>query len=499
MFIAASTDAESSIAPRDRFGWCHARIGGDETASATEIAAWRLREDFGADAVTDTCIFACSNAGAVGTDQDRGQGKASTMAAISNIDRRRPIGWPLVSRRAIVMSGGASLAAMTYGVPRGLGVMAQEGTPASPDAEAFPPFSAEEQLALETIVERQLAAQAIPGAVVGVWVRDRGAWTHAAGIADLDTATPISSDDHFRIASVTKTFVATVVLQLVDEGALRLDDRLESFVTGIPNGEQITVHQLLGMTAGIFNYVTDPLFEEAYSADPLMPFTPDDAIAIIERHPPDVPPGERMQYSDSNYILLGLIIEQVTGQSAGDAIASRIIEPLRLTGASFPTTPEMPEPYARGYAADPGSAVLRDLTASNPNVAWTAGAMISTLDDLRVWAKALAEGTLLDPRTQQERLEVGGKKQGPGFSLGYGLGIMEVNGFYGHNGSIYGYSTWMLHSPDLDATIVVLANRGETQAEFAGTMAIDIAHLLFPEQFPRAAGTPAPVMSTPVP
>ncbi|MGH2614885.1 MAG: serine hydrolase domain-containing protein [Thermomicrobiales bacterium] len=396
-----------------------------------------------------------------------------------------------VSRRAALVAGSVGLVSALGRSGLRRDVAAQEGTPVVRDEASLPPFAADEQLALDAIVEEIIAAEAAPGSVAGLWIAERGAWTHAAGIGNLETAAPITADDHFRIASVTKTFVATVALQLVDEGLLSLDDILESYVPGIPNGAEITMRQVLGMTAGIFNYINDPEFEAAYTNDPLMAFTPQDAVEIIKRHPADFAPGEKVQYSDSNYILAGLIIEKVTGGSAAEAITSRIIEPLGLTGTSFPDSPEMPEPYAQGYAADPGSAALRDLTESNPEVPWTAGAIISTLDDLRVWGRVLAEGTLLSAETQAARLQIGPISSVPGFDVGYGLGIMDVNGFLGHSGAIFGYSTWVVRSPEEQATIVVLANRGETETEFAGTIAADIAHLFFPERFPRAASAPA--------
>jgi D-alanyl-D-alanine carboxypeptidase len=352
------------------------------------------------------------------------------------------------------------------------------------------------QLALQTIVAQGLARQRVPGVVVGVWASNRGTWTYALGIGDLQTAAPVTLDDHFRIASVTKTFVATVVLQLVDEGKLSLEDTLEPFVPGILHGQEITIRQLLGMTAGIFNYVTDPAFEVAYSSNPLMSFTPKDAVEIAKRHGPNFAPGERLLYCDTNYILLGLIMEQVTGQTAGELIATRILDPLAMTNTSFPDSPDMPEPFSRGYAASPGSDTLRDLTASNPTVAWTAGAMVSTLEDLRTWARALADGSLLSPATQQARLQTKSLGQRQGDDFGYGLGILGVNGFYGHNGAIFGYSTWMLHSPEQDATLVVLANRGETETEFAGTIALDIAHLIFPDSFPVVPGAAAAATPT---
>ena len=228
-----------------------------------------------------------------------------------------------------------------------------------------------------------------------------------------------------------------------------------------------------------------------------MPFAPEDALAIVRRHPPDFAPGERLNYSDTNYVLLGLIVEQLIGQAVGTAITERIIEPLGLTSTSYPTTPEMPDPHARGYATDPDGAGLRDVTRSNPDVAGPAGAMISTLADLRAWAKALADGALLRPETERERQRWSPLPAAPGFDVAYGLGIMELNGFVGHNGSIFGYSTWMMHLPADDATVVVLTNRAETETETAGGIFLDVARLLFPERVPPSAGTPA--AGTPVP
>jgi D-alanyl-D-alanine carboxypeptidase len=401
----------------------------------------------------------------------------------------RSVGWGKFSRRIALIQGTGLAAAI---VAPGLTSRAatQEGTPVAIDEETLPAFPAEEQLALTTIVETRMGEQLVPGVVAGVWVPGRGAWTHATGIGDLQSAAPIAIDDHFRIASVSKTFVATAVLQLIDEGNLRFDDTLEPFVPGIANGDQITIRQLLGMTAGIFNFINDPDFERAYTENPLADYTPEEEIAIIRRHPADFAPGEKTQYSDSNYVLLGEIIEQVTGNTVAEVLTSRVLEPVGLANTSYPDTPELPEPYARGYGADPGSANLRDITRSNPVVANAAGAMISTLDDLRIWGRVLAEGTLLSTETQAERLQIGLLPSASGFTLGYGLGIMEINGFYGHNGAIFGYSTWLLHSPQLGATLVVLANRGETETEFAGTIALDLLHHLFPEQFPREVSPP---------
>jgi D-alanyl-D-alanine carboxypeptidase len=253
------------------------------------------------------------------------------------------------------------------------------------------------------------------------------------------------------------------------------------------------------MTAGIFSYTADAAFQAAYDADPLMPFSLEDLLAILRRNPPAFPPGESAQYSDTNYYLLGLIVDQLTGQRVGAAIDQRIVQPLRLTGTSYPTTPDMPEPYAHGYNAEP-SGTLRDVTRSNPGVAGAAGAMLSTLDDLRLWTEALTHGALLSPTMQRERLHWSAFPGGEALDYRYGLGIMAYDGFIGHSGGIAGYESMAFHLPEANATIVVLANKSGL---FGGGAAVpiffDIVNLLFPGRFPQLAATarierPAPAV-----
>ena len=403
--------------------------------------------------------------------------------------------WRGVSRRRALQVGGAGLATTLVGLGSATARRAEDVTPETAAAEQFSP---EQQLALTDIVLSALTETSTPGALVGVWYPGQGDWTIAAGIGDLETAAPMRLDDHVRIASITKTFVATVVLQLVDEGMLSLDDRLEPFITGIPNGDEITIRQLLNMTAGIYSYINDPVIAVDYDRDPLLPFIPEQAVAIVRAHgEADFPPGTRSQYSDTNYILLGLIIEQVTGRSVAAEIAERIIVPLGLTQTSFAATPEMPDPYAHGYAVDHVGAPLRDVTRSNPDVAWAAGAMISTMDDLRVWVDALVAGSLLSPSLQAERLAIEEWRSEP-VRVGYGLGILEIGGLLGHNGGIMGYGSWMMRDPETGATLVVVTNQGSTTGGIASVIIFgEITDLLFPDRgfaslVPPSIATPTP-------
>jgi D-alanyl-D-alanine carboxypeptidase len=391
----------------------------------------------------------------------------------------------------------ASAAGAAAAIVTRLAVTAQEGTPA-PSAGNLPPFPADVQLALDQIVAKRLGAQMVPGAVAGVSIPGRGSWVSTQGIADLRNAAAIAADDHFRIASVTKTFAATLILQLVDDGRLKLDDTLEPYVPGIPNGSAITIRQLLQMTAGIYDFTMDEQFLAAYDRDPTALFTPDDVIAIVKRHEPDFAPGASLSYSDTNYVLLGMIIELVTGLSVAAALQDFIFTPLGLTQTSLPDTPEMPAPFAHGYIAMSATDdTLRDVTLSNPLTAGAAGGIVSTVADLLVWAAALGEGTLLTPETQRERLQWVAIPDGSRLPVSYGLGIMQVAGFVGHNGAIYGYSTWVLHDPESKGSLAVLANRGELTTEYAAPIAVDIIKLLYPGRIEAAMATPAP--GTPAP
>ncbi|MBA3274176.1 MAG: beta-lactamase family protein [Chloroflexia bacterium] len=396
-----------------------------------------------------------------------------------------------LSRRKLAGVSGGALAGIALGGTAHRLANAQDATPMQAGDTAFP---VDDQLAFLGIVDAGLDSTFTPGALVGVWYPGRGTWLHAAGIGDVTTAAPVTLDDHMRIASNTKTFVATIILQLVDEGALRLDDSLESHIPGVPNGSEITLRQVLGMTAGIYDFVNDPIISEGYNADPLLAFTPQDALAIIRASTPDFAPGERAQYSNTNYTLLGMIAEAVAGQPIDILIAERILVPLGMTNTSFATTPNMPEPFAHGYfKGEPGDP-LRDVTESNPDIPWASGAMISTLADLGIWAKALAEGTLISAEMHQERLQFTSFQSTP-IEVGYGLGLLSFNGLLGHNGGILGYSSWVVHDPESGASIVVVTNRGGNEGGTSDPIFFGLASYLFPERF--SALSPATPVATP--
>jgi D-alanyl-D-alanine carboxypeptidase len=339
---------------------------------------------------------------------------------------------------------------------------------AAPARTNTPRFAPATTAALTSIVSQSMAANGIPGMAVGVWIPGKGTYLHTFGVADVKTRTPFALDDHIRIASITKTFTATVILELVDRHRLKLSDRLARFVKGIPNGNRITVKEMLNMTSGIYDWTNDPK----------------DVIAIVRRHTPSFAPGRGVEYSDSNYMLLGLIAQRVTGVPLRKLIKTMVLAPLGMRHTSYPATAAMPSPFAHGYFPQNGS--LRDVTRSNPNAAGGAGALVSTLGDLKLWAKALATGTLLSRATQRLRLRTVHISSIPGkIALDYGLGIFNVNGFLGHNGAILGYGSAMFYLPSAHATFVIEGNNNDLVKTVPTEIFIQLAYYLFPKQFPN--------------
>ncbi|MEO8209532.1 MAG: serine hydrolase domain-containing protein [bacterium] len=314
------------------------------------------------------------------------------------------------------------------------------------------------------LVQQAFEELKVPGAIIGVWMGGYEPWTTTFGVADLKTNQPILMSDKMRIGSITKTFTGTVLLQLVDEGKLSLSDKLSKFYPDYPNGQNITIEEIGDMTSGIYNYSEDESFVDGMMKDMTKPYTPQELISISEKHEPYFAPDSGFHYSNTNFILLGLIIEKLTGNSLQTEIQNRIVNPLGMKETTFEINSTFPDPHAHGYLyMDSTSAEPTDVSNLNPSWGWAAGAMISTLGDLQLYAKPLATGQLLSARTQADRL-----KWGKGFTptsggwadkpLNYGFAIADFDGAYGHNGGIPGFNSFMAYLPEKDATIIVLAN-----------------------------------------
>ncbi|WP_211302687.1 serine hydrolase domain-containing protein [Allonocardiopsis opalescens] len=264
----------------------------------------------------------------------------------------------------------------------------------------------------------------------------------AFGTADLETGRPARAHGHFRVGSVTKTFVATVVLQLADEGRLGLDDPIERHLPGVvPGGEDISVRQLLNHTSGLYNY-TEAM--DATYDNMLRPYTPQELLGFAFEHDPYFPPGEGWHYSNTNYAVAGLLIEELTGTPYGEQVERRILRPLGLRHTSVPGDDmTLPRPHARGYEPAPDGGGLRDVTELHPSGAWAAGEMVSTTADLERFLDALMEGRLTSDESLAEMREtVATGVPGNAYGLGVASSDLSCGGeVWGHSGGIFGFVT----------------------------------------------------------
>lgn len=295
---------------------------------------------------------------------------------------------------------------------------------------------------LQREVERTLDEAGYVG--LSVMVRDGDRRIRArSGVAELGTGRPVPRRGSFRAASATKAFVATVVLQLVGEGRLSLDETVEEWLPGVVagngnDGTRITIRNLLQHTSGIHNYdYSDDVGSSAedFERTRFDHVSPEQIVAGAVRSQPDFPPADPSDpepdwaYSNPNYVLLGMIVEQVTGRSWGEEVESRIAGPLGLAGTYAPgDDPHLPEPHAHTYMRFPGSAGWTDTTSLDMTRADAAGALVSTHDDLDRFFTALLGGRLLPPEQLTEMRRTVPTPEGyqvvfPG--LRYGLGLMQ--------------------------------------------------------------------------
>ena len=226
---------------------------------------------------------------------------------------------------------------------------------------------------LEQILLDNMEEFGIPGALVGVWIPGEGRLIIEQGLSDIETNEAIVKEDHMRVGSVTKSFTVTVILQLVEEGLINLNDPLNKFFPEIENSTA-TVRELANMRSGIFNYTEDNDFVLELIQDLLRKWAPQELVDVADSNAPYFPPDGGWHYSNTNTVILGMIIEQVTGNFIGDEIQKRIIEPLGLGGTIYPVTPDIPDPFCRGYAIFDPEVGLTDVTFSDPSASAGSGA-----------------------------------------------------------------------------------------------------------------------------
>lgn len=364
---------------------------------------------------------------------------------------------------------------------------------------ATPAFPHSVQLAIMAAVERDRKIYGgntpVPGVLVGVWDGSGRSFIRSFGYADLATRSPMMLADHFRIGSNTKTFVVSVLLQLVDEGKLRLDDPLSHFSLGvtIPNARNITVREVARMRSGLFEAYDTPEFNHA-NFTPNSKWDPHTLIRWAVRQKPYFPPGKGYRYTNTNYLILGLIIQQLTHDTYGHQIQTRLLDRFGLRETSIPSDQTMPEPWARGYGLDKNRN-WEDVSNTIPvSAMWAAGEMISDMVDMKRWMQLYVTGATNRAATQRAKLDCLWTGEG---NLYFGLALGCTAGWYGYTGGLPGYNTAEYYFPKNGSTIVawVTLQRAEPFPGVANAIFRDIARILTPNNVPFVKISPSTAKS----
>jgi D-alanyl-D-alanine carboxypeptidase len=357
--------------------------------------------------------------------------------------------------------------------------------PALGPKAALRPIDAAE---MQGTVERLAKEMLVPGAVV-ILRTPNGNFATTYGVTTYRGTVPTSFEQHVRVGSNTKTWTGTVILQQVQEGLLRLNDPVSKYRPDVPNGDNITIEQLLTMRSGLYNYSTTLELNRTLDDQPTKAWTQAELLTLAYKYNKAnfTPSGGSFAYSNTNTVLLGLIAEQLEGGKPLAAIMrDRLFAPLGLKNTLFPdiTYSSIPTPYARGYmygsnvltmdsppalpdamqaAARGGTLAPGDQTDANPSWGWAAGAGISTANDLVTWVQALVGGKLLNADLQARRLAsmVPTDPNNPN-SAAYGWAIAKFGNLYGHTGELPGYNSFMGHDPVNGVTLVVWTNLAPT-------------------------------------
>lgn len=333
---------------------------------------------------------------------------------------------------------------------------------------------------LDSIISKIKADHNLPGVVVGIWIPGEGEYTIALGSADLSTKLHRDINSQFRIASITKTFIATAILKLVSEGRISKVDKLSKWYPDFPDAAAITIEYLLQMRSGIYDSADEELLKLYYN-DPMININADSMISrSAKKERLFTVPDVNTQYCNVNYIFLEQILQKVTGKNTNDYLSEVIFKPLGMSNTFYPYDSNLPGTL-HGYGWNHSTKVFEDKTVLNPELPGGAGAIISNMADLKTYAKALYNGELLTPVIQKERLYTNRFKGLQEF-VGYGEGIAKMGKFWGHNGTIMGFSSEMFYLPEKDAVIIINVNRlDEDDKSWSSELFAVLTKMMFPD------------------
>jgi D-alanyl-D-alanine carboxypeptidase len=372
-------------------------------------------------------------------------------------------------------------------------------TPARPTAAPYVPSSIERAgivARLQAALDAGRADLAAPGIVASVLFPDGRQWTGVSGVADIASGRPLSPDTPFAIASVSKTFLAAEILLLVEDGRLALDDEVApllptTLVGGVAIDSRITIRMLLDHSSGLGDYLVSPALDRAVRADPAGVWTPDEALAYAR--PTVAPPNTGYHYANTNYVLLGLIAERLTGNTLAAEFRSRFFEPLGLRSASYqgaePPAAELPTAYR--YSSGRLDATPTDVTdgsairpfTSITTAAGAAGSVAASARDLALWARAVYDGRVLE--TETVALMIGDAEAAlrrvPPYPYGLGVQVFTIDErlSYGHSGRLVGARSVVRWFPEEEIAIAITTN----QSRFDPTpILVDLLAIVAPQE-----------------
>jgi D-alanyl-D-alanine carboxypeptidase len=347
------------------------------------------------------------------------------------------------------------------------------------DASALKPIT---QAVLQSVVEKTAKDNLIPGVFVLVNT-PQGEYQVSYGTAKVGTSIQPRANTHFRIASNTKTMTAAVIVQQAQEGKIKLSDLVSKYIPNIPNGDNITIADLLNMRSGLYNYTDSPIISENLDKNPTKVWTHQQLLTIAFSQPPYFKPGTGFHYSNTNYLLLGLIAEKIDNKPLPEIFQARLFKPLNMKNTLLPVSSSnvIPIPYSHGYqygsssyalvdkpypadmqiAAKSGKLKPIDYTHQNPSYALAAGGAISTAKDLSIWIKSLVSGKLFNAEFQREWLgSLVAEDKPDGQYYGYGIARITFgpNSIYFHGGEMPGYNSFIGYDPVNNVTLIIWTN-----------------------------------------
>ncbi len=332
---------------------------------------------------------------------------------------------------------------------------------------------------IEEIVQQSVKKFEIPGIAAYIKKNGQAPLIAVAGVSDLESGQALQETDQFRVYSITKAFTALVVLQLIEEDVLSFDDTVtqwlsEAVVGGVPHNEQMTIRHLLSHSSGAYDHLssemesTPPFFVQLLASPKARThwYTPQELIDFSTQYPPYFAPGEGATYSNTGYVMLGLIIEAATGNKIEDEIHSRIITPLGLSSTYF-ETPETPSNYVTGYQLMENGELL-NMSGSNSSYGWAAGSIISNIHDLGRFADALFRGELLQPESHADMFTFipDSNIEGKYWGLGVAQKDVPIGQIYAATGEAAGYEAKIIRIPDLHVTVIALFNRSGADSAY---------------------------------